>query len=139
MKYVRIDNGVVVEFFETDGDITTMFPPILIWVDITGMDPVPGYGWVYNGSTFSEPVVVGPPAEELAILARIERDRLLRTTYDAGIMMALRALRMASTPEQTAYAEGKIVELDDYAESLITIPDQVGFPQTIIWPIAPTK
>lgn len=139
MKYVRVENNIVVEFLETDGDITTMFPPSWLWVDITNTDPQPSYGWVYDGSTFSEPTIPGPSIEELSILARIERDRLLRVTYDAGIMMALRALRLASTPEQTTYAEGKIAELDAYAEALVAIPDQPGFPQTITWPVAPTK
>lgn len=72
-------------------------------------------------------------------VVRTERDRLLRSVYDPGINMALRALRMASTPAETAYAEGKISELDAYAEALVAIPDQPDFPQTITWPTAPTK
>lgn len=83
-----------------------------------------------------------PVAEQIAIVAaavRTERDRLLRNAYDPGITMALRALRRATTPTEATYAEGKIVELDDYAELLLTIPDQPGFPQTIIWPTVPTK
>lgn len=83
-----------------------------------------------------------PVAEQVAILAakvRTQRDGLLRSTYDPGILMALRALRRATTPEEISYAEGKIVELDDYAELLLTIPDQPGFPQTVVWPETPTR
>lgn len=76
--------------------------------------------------------------EGLADSARVERARLLKM-YDAGIIMALRILRMASTPEEESYAQSKIIELDNYAEALQDIPDQPGFPQTIVWPIAPTK
>lgn len=81
----------------------------------------------------------GSTPEGKAITARNHRESLLRSVYDPGINMALRALRMASTPEQTAYAQGKIEELDAYAELLITIPDQPDFPQTITWPVPPTK
>ena len=108
-------------------------------VEITGLDPQPEIFWTYDGVDFSAPVVITPDSAQLANNARLERERQLRATYDPGINMALRALRMASTPEQTAYAEGKIEELDAFAEALIGIPDQPGFPQTIIWPIAPTK
>lgn len=31
--YARIESGVVVELFETDGDITQMFHPDLVWVE----------------------------------------------------------------------------------------------------------
>lgn len=80
-----------------------------------------------------------PTEQELADAARLDRDTRLKTIYDPGVNMALRALRMASTPEQTTYAQGKISELDIYAELLLAIPDQEGFPQTITWPVAPTK
>lgn len=80
-----------------------------------------------------------PSAGDLAVAARKERDELLRTVYDEGINMALRALRLAQNPAETAYAQGKISELDAYAENLVAIPDQPGFPQTITWPVAPTK
>lgn len=76
---------------------------------------------------------------ELAAAARVQRDSLLRTYYDPGILMAQRALRMASTPEEESYAEGKIIELDNYAELLQDVPEQIGFPQTINWPVAPIR
>lgn len=72
-------------------------------------------------------------------VVRTERDRLLRSVYDPGINMALRALRMTSAPEEQSYAEGKVIELDNYAQALEDIPEQSDFPQTIVWPIAPTK
>lgn len=81
----------------------------------------------------------GSTVEGLAEAARMERDSLLRSVYDPGINMALRALRMATTPEEQSYAEGKVIELDNYAQALEDIPEQPGFPQTINWPTAPTK
>lgn len=80
-----------------------------------------------------------PTPEELSAAARLERDTRLKTIYDPGINMALRAVRMASTPEELSYAEGKVIELDNYAQALEDVPEQSGFPQTIVWPAAPTK
>ena len=36
--YARIDESIVVEFFETDGDISTMFHPDWLWVNVTEKD-----------------------------------------------------------------------------------------------------
>lgn len=88
----------------------------------------------YDGQSW---VPYVPPVDPSVV--RTERDRLLRTVYDPGINMALRALRMASTPEEQSYAEGKVIELDNYAQALEDIPERPDFPETIIWPIAPTK
>ena len=57
MKYARIDGGVVVEFFETDGDISKMLHPDLKWVDITNINPQPDFNWRYDGKAFTAPVV----------------------------------------------------------------------------------
>lgn len=39
-KYARIESGVVMEQIETGGDISAMFPPGLVWIDVTGIDGV---------------------------------------------------------------------------------------------------
>lgn len=98
---------------------------------------VPNYGQVED--TDWRYIAFLDPDYLVAIAARQQRDGFLRSIYDPGIMMAQRAVRIATTPEEISYAEGKIVELDLYAEALLGIPDQAGFPQTIIWPTAPTK
>jgi len=146
--YVRIDDGIVQEVIlpllkedGTEWPIAERFPAefVELLVDVTGLDPLPTYGWLYDGLVFSPPQEVPVDEATLAYAARYERDRLLNAVYDAGINMALRAVRMAATPEDLSYAEGKVVELDTYAEALIAIPDQPGFPQTIIWPTVPTR
>lgn len=96
-------------------------------------------GWTYSNGVFTPPPEPTLSDAELSYLARQQREMLLRSVYDPGILMAQRALRMAATPEEISYANGKIAELDEYAEALVAIPDQIGFPQTIIWPIEPTK
>ncbi len=98
-----------------------------------------GIGWGYSGGQFSPPEPEQPSNAELADSARLTRDSFLRNIYDPRILMAQRALRMASSPEEVAYSEGKIVELDNYAVYLQGIPEQAGFPQAIVWPVAPTK
>lgn len=54
--YARIDNGILLELLETDGDITQMFDPSWIWIDITNIDPQPTYYWTWDGTVFSPPV-----------------------------------------------------------------------------------
>ena len=43
--YARILDGMVMELFSTDGDITQMFNPALIWVDVSETTPLPSFGW----------------------------------------------------------------------------------------------
>lgn len=54
-NYARIENGAVVELFATDGDITEMFHPDLIWVECSDDVQV---GHTFNDGEFSAPVVV---------------------------------------------------------------------------------
>lgn len=101
-----------------------------------------GAGWSYVDGVFIPPDAPEVPDStdaELAASARMQRDAILRAVYDPGILMAQRAFRLASSAPDKAYANGKIIELDNYAEALTAIPDQAGFPRTIIWPTAPTK
>ena len=148
--YARIDNGMVVEIILpwTDGEGTQVDIPIeerfpaefiATLIDITDLDPKPLERWSYADGVFSPPEVIPEDPAHLAASARNQRDTALRGIYDPGILMAQRALRMAQTPEEIAYAEGKISELDNYAEALQNIPEQPGFPQTISWPATPTK
>jgi hypothetical protein len=160
--YARVENGVYLEkimplFYETEaegwveGDPSRigMFIPVeeryptefvAMMHEITDLDPMPQPYWTYDydSGIFSPPIA--PPIEdELALAIRQTRDMLLRTVYDPGISMALRAQRMADTPQNLAYAASKIVELDNYAESLLAVPEQDGFPHSVLWPDQPVK
>ena len=106
--------------------------------DVGGPQPE-GSGIFWEEITTDDPRWIAFINRGVASVVRNTRDNFLRTIYDPGILMAQRALRMASSPEETAYAEGKIVELDLYAYALQLIPDQAGFPNTIVWPVAPTR
>lgn len=55
------------------------FTPDLVatMVDITSVTPIPGEGWAYNGSAFSEPVERGRTPDEILALNTATRDALL--------------------------------------------------------------
>jgi hypothetical protein len=64
--YARIDNGVVAELLKTDADVTKLYHPDLIWVDITGRNDI-AEGWTYDGTNFQAPIrVTEPPTTDLA-------------------------------------------------------------------------
>lgn len=55
--YARIQDGVVAELLDTDGDITQMFHPSLIWVEANNDTE---QGDLYDGSSFSRPIAPEP-------------------------------------------------------------------------------
>lgn len=146
--YARLDNGIIVEIItpplNLEGNqyaIEQCFPAefVATMVEITGLDPLPDQGWTYDGSVFALPLPPVIPDSQLAFSARQQRDWIMLNVYDIGISMALRALRMASSDAEKEYASSKISELDNFAEALLAIPDQAGFPRVITWPVTPTK
>ena len=52
--YARIENGIVAELLKTDGDITRMFNPTLVWVDVSSRADVI-QGWQFDGVDFTAP------------------------------------------------------------------------------------
>jgi hypothetical protein len=56
-KFARIDDGLVAELLTTDGDITAMFSPALIWIDVSN-GPAVAEGWRYDGTNFLPPAPV---------------------------------------------------------------------------------
>ena len=59
-NYARIQDGFVVELLTTSSDISTLFAPALIWVDISSLPQVIE-GWTYNGTQFAPPAPVAAP------------------------------------------------------------------------------
>lgn len=137
---IELATGLVVNTVVWDG---------VEWNGTDGWSPPAGFiaiqsdvasiGWTYVDGQFIPPPEAPVDPLVLANQARAERNSQLKTIYDPGILMAQRAVRMAASPEEVAYAEGKIQELDIYAEALLAIPEQPGFPQAIVWPVVPTK
>jgi hypothetical protein len=64
--YARIQNGIVAELLKTDGDITSMFNPELVWIDVSSQSAVVD-GWMLDGEDFMPPEILPPPEAVLTI------------------------------------------------------------------------
>jgi hypothetical protein len=60
-KYARIQDGLVVELLTTERDITTMFNPALVWVDVSSHAAI-SEGWRIDGDNSTPPSASPPPA-----------------------------------------------------------------------------
>jgi hypothetical protein len=67
--YARIRSGLVVELLKTDGDITSMFNPELVWVEVSSQPNI-AEGWHFDGESFLPPTAPPPmpPAPTVAEL-----------------------------------------------------------------------
>lgn len=130
-------SGKVHEIFETDGDITSMFHPDLVWLNISEMNPEPEEGWTATQEDgqwlLAEPVVVPPTLEQLKDSAISQRDFLLAEADEATAGMAdafiAGLLDEADAAKFKAYAAYKL--------ALNKIDTQAGYPITIKWPARP--
>jgi hypothetical protein len=59
--YARIQDGLVAELLHTDGDITSMFNPALVWVDVSSHSEI-AESWHFDGTNFVPPAVPQPAA-----------------------------------------------------------------------------
>jgi hypothetical protein len=130
--YARIEECKVMELLETDGDITQMFHPSLIWVEVPEGVPVE-QNWVCVDGAFSAPAPIIPTEEELKATALSTRNLLLSAANEAtaGVADAYIAgiLNEADTARFKLYAAYKL--------SLNKITQQPGFPVSINWPEIP--
>lgn len=95
--YARIQEGRVAELLETDGDITQMFHPSLVWVEASGSVSV---GHVYAGGVFAPspehtPATAAPQSvvtRRQAMLALLAAGKL--DAVEAVISQAPRAVQI---------------------------------------------
>lgn len=81
--YARIQSGIVAELFTTDGDITTLFNPELVWVSVgTSGAQV---GWAYASGVFSSPPVPVPTGAQLIAYANVKQWSLATEGYTTTI------------------------------------------------------
>lgn len=130
-QYARIFDGKVAELFETDGDITEMFHPDLIWIEIpSGLNVSIDWTWSAD-SGFSAPAA--PTPQEIKNKALTERSALL---IWAGQQIA--QLQDAVDLDEATEAElVKLKEWKQYRVSLSRLDQQAGWPADIQWPVAP--
>jgi hypothetical protein len=72
--YARVLNGIVMELFSTAAPIATLFPPTIVWVDVTSTPDVQ-VGWVQvPGGGFGAPAgqtPVIPPVTLASVQAQL--------------------------------------------------------------------
>ncbi len=68
--YARLESNVVVELFETNVPIGTLFHPGLHWIDVTDVSGIEA-GWRHDGVGFAQPAptVLQPSPPSLSELA----------------------------------------------------------------------
>jgi hypothetical protein len=136
-SYARICEGQVQEIFATDLDITQMFHPDMIWVDITALEPAPVVGWsaieLPDGWQFEKPVAIIPTNAELILSSMVERDARLDAADEATAGMADAYIAGLLEAEDVA----KFKAFAAYKLALNKIDKQPGYPQTIAWPMLP--
>ncbi|WP_347904448.1 tail fiber assembly protein [Pseudomonas purpurea] len=134
-KYTRIESGAVAELLEVEGDITEMFHPDLVWVDVTGQEVFEKWVAVSDKGkwTFSPDVPAPMTTFELKAAASLKRDELMLTANEKTLGMS------------DAYIAGLLNEADTsmfkafaaYKLALSKIDIQPGYPLTIEWPLSP--
>lgn len=136
--YAHVYNGFVIELFSTDQDITTLFHPSLIWVDVTDQPDV-APGWAaeqVDGEWIIGPYVPPPPTHaELLAAATSTRDSLLRLANDRLIIQPLqfkKDLGLSTTEEDAALLAWK-----QYCVDVRNTEAQPGWPGVVIWPDLP--
>ena len=112
--YVRIYADTVVEQIETKGDISTMYPPTLVWVCVDHLDPLPRQGWLAKEQggewLFSPelPITATPETQAVAIAAErfmheaggvIVDGLTIETTRDSQTLIAGMGLSAIVDPE----------------------------------------
>jgi hypothetical protein len=70
-KYARVQDGIVVELFETDLDILTLFNPNLVWTEITDATPV-SESWRFEAGRFEAPAAVVPAPATAPTVAELQ-------------------------------------------------------------------
>jgi hypothetical protein len=103
--YARIENSIVAELFETDGDIAEMFHPSLIWV------PAPGdvaVGDEYAAGQFERPQ---PPAPVATVPTSISPAQARLALLGAGLLDQVEAAVAAgSRATQIAWEMATVIE-----------------------------
>ncbi|WP_434590041.1 tail fiber assembly protein [Pseudomonas sp. R4-83] len=137
-SYARICEGEVQELFSTDGDISEMFHPDMVWVDVSDFEKSPAVGWLAvesSGSwSLSAPVPHQKSEAELIYEALAQRDTLLAISNEATIGMADAYLAGLLDEED----EAKFKTFAGYKLALNKIDQQSGYPSSIDWPAYPT-
>jgi hypothetical protein len=126
--YAIIENGVVTNMALAEEG----FAAEQGWVLPTAGATI---GWLYADGVFSPPASPAPTSQEAAdaesaMIARATRNTILTNLVDPIVSNPLRWADMTAD-QQAAWTA--------YRRALLDITQQLGFPNSIIWPLAPAK
>lgn len=160
-KYARIYSGVIVELLETDGDISTMFHPDWVWVEVTDTVPAPAERWtaieVDGAWSFASPAPPVPASDEiiLANTAELQRANQLAAKQKVALADRIATLQdaidnigvegmeeFAATPEEQLEFPKRKTQLTrwkNYAILLGRVTVQSGWALTVVWPVEPPE
>ena len=107
MKYARIENDLVAELLETDGDIAEMFHPSLIWVPAAVGVAI---GYSYREGAFTPPV---PPVPSTLVPRSVSPLQARRALLAAGLLSQVQtAVAGADQETQLAWEFATSVDRD---------------------------
>lgn len=72
-RYARVQDGLVAELFETDLDISMLFSPDLVWIEIPDATPVVE-GWRFDARAFAAPPPAGTAAATVPTIADLQAE-----------------------------------------------------------------
>lgn len=122
--YAQILHGVVHWVFTHD-QLPEWDDAAFDAVDVTNLVPQPQQGWLYDGSTFSEPPI---DLDLLWSLVRVQRDHLLSQS-DWTQLADVQALMPS---EQSA-------AWVTYRQELRDVTTKYTDPREVIWPVVPNQ
>lgn len=121
MKYAIIENGLVTNMVLSE---SLSFAEAQGWV-VANDEVEIGHSYVDN--SFVTPVLTPKTDDELAAEVRADRDiRLVEVDAVAGNSLRWSAL---DSDTQATWAT--------YRQALLDVPQQAGFPTTVVWPTKP--
>lgn len=150
--YALIVDSRVWELLETDGNISEMFAPELIWVDVTSIVGIAeGWSATQTDAVWSFAPYVPPPPTEAEIIAantsalqqanQLAAAQKTALTNRIGTLQDAIELEMA-TPAEVAelpVRQAQLLEWKRYAVFLGRVTTQTGWALTVEWPVQPAQ
>lgn len=121
-KYIQVVNNKIIEIFETDQDIKSLFHPSLEWIECKQADVKIGY--VYNGAMWVDDVQQTTQDSELERVWR--NSELIRADIELN-----------KVQDTDSKAVGSVAAWRDYRKALRAWPENVNFPVKNSRPKAP--
>lgn len=150
--YALIEHQRVKQLFETDGDITQMFHPSFIWVNVDGVEGIAeGWAATQTDTGWSFATYVAPPPTDAEIIAantvKLQQANRLAVAQRAALTDRINTINGGidigeALPEEVAelpIRQAQLVEWNRYALYLGRVTKQAGWALTVTWPVQPAE